>query len=89
MSSFPKKMEAQMISIIYIYIFLWLGLYQMVKESKVFIKESGSEFSVFERGKYAVNFQDSCQKNNELLGILAEQRECRAGLIESVTGRIF
>lgn len=83
-----------MISIIYIYIYIlwqcsWLDLYQMVKESKVFIKEPGSEFSVFERGKYAVNFQDSCQKNNELLGILAEQRECRAGLIESVTGRIF
>lgn len=60
----------------------------MVKESQVFIEESGSEFSIFERGKYVVNFQDSCQKNNELLGILAEQRERRAGLMESAAARI-
>lgn len=81
-----------MIPVIYIFYsgqYSQLGLYQMVKESQLFIEESGSEFSVFERGKCVVNFQDSCQKNNELLGILAEQRERGAGLIESAAESIL
>lgn len=61
----------------------------MVEKSKIFIEEPGPELSVFERGEYVVNFHDSYQKNNELSSRLAaEQREYRAELIESSTGRI-
>lgn len=63
-----------MIPIIYIFYYgqySWLGLYQMVEKSKIFIEEPRPELSVFERGEYVVNFHDSYQKNNELLSRLA------------------
>lgn len=59
----------------------------MVEKSKIFYWESEPEFSFFGRGKDVVNFHDSCQKNKEL-SRLAEQKEHRAGLVESSTGRI-
>lgn len=58
------------------------------KRVKFFIEESGPEFSAFGRGKYVVNFHGSCQKNNDLLNRLAEQKEYRVGLIESSAGRL-
>ena len=60
----------------------------MAEKSKLFIEEPRPEFSALGKKEYVVNLRDPYQKNNELLNRLAEQREYRARLIESSTGRI-
>lgn len=61
----------------------------MAEKSKLFIEEPGDpSFLALGKKEYVVNLHDPYQKNNELLNRLAEQREYRARLIESSTGRI-